>query len=45
MPSAGCRWLAIRLLAGQPKKERPITLQNHGDAAWFGDIKIRELDL
>jgi len=32
------------LLAKQPKKNCPISLQNHGDAAWFRSIKIRKLD-
>jgi hypothetical protein len=44
----GKRWgedsLAIQLLSGQPRKDCPITLQNHGDAAWFRGIKIRVLD-
>lgn len=31
------------MLTGQPRKACPISLQNHGDAAWFRDIKIREL--
>jgi hypothetical protein len=31
------------LLADQPVKECPISLQNHGDAAWFRSIKIRVL--
>jgi len=31
------------LLARQPKKDCPITLQNHNSAAWFRDIKIRKL--
>ncbi len=43
----GKRWgedsLAIQLLSQQPKKECPITLQNHGDAAWFRDVKLRLL--
>lgn len=30
-------------LANQPQKRTPIALQNHGDAAWFRSIKIREL--
>jgi uncharacterized protein len=41
------RWGAqspvYRLLATQPKKECPISLQNHNDAAWFRNIKIRWL--
>jgi hypothetical protein len=32
-----------KALAGQPVKECPITLQNHGDEAWFRGIKIRAL--
>jgi hypothetical protein len=32
------------LLAKQPKKLCPVTLQNHGNAAWFRNIKIRKLD-
>jgi hypothetical protein len=31
------------LLANQPKKDCPISLQNHGDDAWFRSIKIRRL--
>ncbi len=33
----------MNLLANQPVKDCPISLQNHGDNAWFRDIKIREL--
>ena len=31
------------LLVKQPRKECHISLQNHGDAAWFKNIKIRKL--
>jgi hypothetical protein len=31
------------LLAKEPKKECPISLQNHGDEAWFRNIKIKRL--
>ena len=41
------RWGAdspvTRLLVEQPKTRCPISLQNHGDDAWFKNIKIREL--
>jgi hypothetical protein len=33
-----------QLLATQPKKNCPISLQNHDSAAWFRNIKIRRLD-
>jgi hypothetical protein len=43
----GKRWgedsQAIQLFSQQPERDSPITLQNHGDAAWFRDIKIRIL--
>lgn len=32
------------MLATQPKKDCPISLQNHGAPAWFRNIKIRRLD-
>jgi hypothetical protein len=41
------RWSIVptvhHLLSSQPKKDCPISLQNHGDAAWFRDIKIRRI--
>ena len=33
----------LDLLKNQPKKECPISLQNHGDEAWFKNIRIRRL--
>ena len=42
------RWgqspLIRELLVKQPRKRAPISLQNHGDEAWFRGIKIRRLD-
>ena len=32
-------------LSKQPKKDCPISLQNHGDEAWFRNIRIRSLSL
>jgi hypothetical protein len=32
------------LLVKQPRKACPISLQNHGDEAWFKNIRIRRLD-
>jgi len=32
---------AYQLLAGEPKHNCPISLQNHGNAAWFRNLKIR----
>jgi hypothetical protein len=41
------RWSVVpavyEMLSKQPKKDCPISLQNHGDEAWFRDIKIRRL--
>ena len=33
----------LNLLKNQPKKDCPISLQNHGNDAWFRNIKIRKL--
>jgi hypothetical protein len=32
-----------KLLATQPKRDCPISLQNHDNEAWFRNIKIRQL--
>jgi hypothetical protein len=32
-----------KLLVDQPRSRCPISLQNHGDAAWFKNLKIREV--
>lgn len=32
-----------KLLTEQPKKKSPILLQNHGDEAWFRNLRIRTL--
>jgi hypothetical protein len=41
------RWGAApsvaELLEKEPKKDCPISLQNHGDEAWFRNIKIKKL--
>ncbi|HEX4810689.1 MAG TPA: DUF1080 domain-containing protein [Bryobacteraceae bacterium] len=43
----GKRWgvdsPVFHLLADQPDRNAPISLQNHDDAAWFRDIKIKPL--
>jgi hypothetical protein len=45
--SLGKRWgvdsPVFHLLADQPKRDTPISLQNHDDVAWFRDIKIKPL--
>jgi hypothetical protein len=45
--NAAKRWGAdsevYRILTTQPKKDCQISLQNHGDAAWFRGIKIRRI--
>jgi len=33
----------VQLLANQPVKDCPISLQNHGDEAWFRTIRVREI--
>lgn len=47
LEKTAARWttdsLIYKELAEQPKKQCPIALQNHGDAAWFRSIKIRKL--
>jgi hypothetical protein len=32
------------LLVNQPRKECQISLQNHGDEAWFRNLRVRRLD-
>jgi Domain of Unknown Function (DUF1080) len=45
--ASAARWGAdspvTHMLADQPKKECQISLQNHGDEAWFKNLKIRRL--
>jgi hypothetical protein len=41
------RWgqtpVVFKMLSEHPRKECPISLQNHNDAAWFKNIKIKKL--
>ena len=43
----GKRWAegsnVYKLLVDQPRKRCPLSLQNHNDAAWFKNVKAREL--
>ena len=45
--ASAARWGAdspvTRMLVDQPKKSCQISLQNHGDEAWFKNLKIRRL--
>jgi hypothetical protein len=44
--AAARRWgksAIYEMLTRQPKKRCPISLQNHGDNAWFRNLRIREL--
>jgi hypothetical protein len=45
--NTGARWgvgsPVYNLLVKQPRKDCPISLQNHDTAAWFKNIKIRKL--
>jgi hypothetical protein len=34
----------LKLLSEQPKKDCPISLQNHDSDAWFENIKIKRMD-
>jgi hypothetical protein len=46
-PLLSKRWgqtpLVLKMLSEQPNKSCPISLQNHGDEAWFRNIKIKTL--
>jgi len=45
--AAAKRWgkdsAVYNLLVNQPRRDCPISLQNHGDEAWFKNIRIRRL--
>lgn len=47
LEGAAKRWKDVpqvrKMLAERPRKQCPISLQNHNDAAWFKNIKIRQL--
>jgi hypothetical protein len=32
-----------KLLTEQPKKKSPILIQNHGDEAWFRNLRVKKL--
>ena len=46
-PLLSKRWgqtpYVLEMLSEQPRKACPISLQNHGDEAWFKSIKIRKM--
>lgn len=39
----GVQHPVYRMLAERPKKRTPIVLQNHGNRAWFKNLRVREL--
>ena len=47
LEKTAARWTTespiYKALAEQPKRQCPIALQNHGDAAWFRNIKVRKV--
>jgi hypothetical protein len=46
-PLLSKRWgqtpAVLKALSEQPRKDCPISLQNHGDEAWFKNLKIKKL--